>query len=213
MPKLWNETIEAHRGAVREAVLDTAAALVAEHGLLSVTMSRLAQEAGIGRATLYKYFPDVESVLAAWHERRVADHLARLEAVRDRLTDPAERLRGVLEAYALMTYERHEHHGTDMAALLHQGAGIAHAHQRLLDLVTGLVAEGAKSGALRDDVAAGELAAYCLHALGAAAGLPSKAAVRRLVTVTVTGLLPSAHPVEAGDTGARAALPHRHGSH
>ncbi|TIL19051.1 MAG: helix-turn-helix transcriptional regulator, partial [Mesorhizobium sp.] len=55
MPKLWNETIDAHRRAVRDATLDTTAALVAEHGLLSVTMSKIAEETGIGRATLYKY--------------------------------------------------------------------------------------------------------------------------------------------------------------
>ncbi|TJV36742.1 MAG: helix-turn-helix transcriptional regulator, partial [Mesorhizobium sp.] len=55
MPKLWNETIDAHRRAVRDACLDTTAALVAEHGLLSVTMSKIAEETGIGRATLYKY--------------------------------------------------------------------------------------------------------------------------------------------------------------
>jgi hypothetical protein len=35
-----------------------------------------------------------------------------------------------------------------------------------------------------------ELAAYWLHALAAASSLPSEAAVRRLVAVTVTGLLP-----------------------
>jgi hypothetical protein len=63
VPKLWNETIEAHRAAVREATLDTAAALVAEHGLRSVTMSQIAEQTGIGRATLYKYFPDVEAFL------------------------------------------------------------------------------------------------------------------------------------------------------
>jgi AcrR family transcriptional regulator len=56
MPKLWNETIEAHRREVRDAILDNTAALVAEHGLLSVTMSQIAEETGIGRATLYKYF-------------------------------------------------------------------------------------------------------------------------------------------------------------
>lgn len=49
---------------------DTTAALVAEQGLTSVTMSRIAKESGIGLATLYKYFPDVESILLAWHERR-----------------------------------------------------------------------------------------------------------------------------------------------
>ncbi len=34
------------------------------------------------------------------------------------------------------------------------------------------------------------LASYCLHALKAAHGLPSKAAVRRLVAVTLSGLRP-----------------------
>jgi len=52
VPKLWDSTIEAHRRAVRDAALDAAAALVAEHGLRSVTMSRIAQTAGVGRATL-----------------------------------------------------------------------------------------------------------------------------------------------------------------
>jgi len=71
VPKLWNETIEEHRREVREAILDTTVALVAEHGLLSVTMSQIAEETGIGRATLYKYFPDVEAILLAWHERQI----------------------------------------------------------------------------------------------------------------------------------------------
>ena len=69
MPKLWSETIEAHRRDVRGAILDTTAELVAEHGLLSVTMSQNAEATGIGRATLYKYFSDVEAILVARHER------------------------------------------------------------------------------------------------------------------------------------------------
>ncbi|HZA80384.1 MAG TPA: helix-turn-helix domain-containing protein, partial [Actinomycetes bacterium] len=83
MPKLWDETIEAHRLQVREAILDTTAALVASHGLRSVTMSEIAERTGIGRATLYKYFPDVEAILLAWHERQITTHLAQLEELRD----------------------------------------------------------------------------------------------------------------------------------
>jgi AcrR family transcriptional regulator len=75
VPKLWSETIEAHRREVRDATLDTTAALVAEHGLRSVTMSRIAAETGIGRATLYKYFSGVEAILVAWHERQITGHL------------------------------------------------------------------------------------------------------------------------------------------
>ncbi len=217
MPKLWNETIEAHRHAVREAALDATAALVAEHGLLSVTMSRIAQETGIGRATLYKYFPDVESILSAWHERQVTGHLEHLTAVRDQAGSAGERLEAVLEAYALISYERperHGHHGTEIAALLHQGEHIARAHQQLTALIRDLVAEGAETGALRADVAPDELAGYCLHALGAAGSLPSKAAVRRLVAVTLDGLRPSAEGVQPSapdaETADRTRHAHRH---
>ncbi|UUL75658.1 TetR/AcrR family transcriptional regulator [Pseudarthrobacter sp. Fe7] len=94
MPKLWNETIETHRDAVRRAVLDAAARLVAGHGLAGVTMSAVAQNAGIGRATLYKYFPDVESILAAWHERQIESHLTELTRVRDRTEGAWEQARG-----------------------------------------------------------------------------------------------------------------------
>ncbi|MBA3417143.1 MAG: TetR/AcrR family transcriptional regulator [Geodermatophilaceae bacterium] len=187
MPKLWTDTIQAHRRAVRDATLDATAALVTEHGLAAVTMSKIAEETGIGRATLYKYFADVEAILLAWHERQVASHLNQLAEVRDQAGAAGERLQAVLEAYALI---RHEHHGSDLAALLHRGEHIARAHQQLSDFIRDLLTEGAEAGELRDDIAPAELANYCLHALTAASSLPSKAAVRRLVAITLAGLRP-----------------------
>jgi AcrR family transcriptional regulator len=187
VPKLWTETIEEHRRAVREATLDTTAALVAECGLASVTMSRIAEETGIGRATLYKYFPDVEAILAAWHERQIAGHLKQLGEIGGRAGSAAERLDAVLQAYALI---QHEHDGTQLAALLHRGEHVTLAQQHLHSFISGLLAEGARTGDLRNDIAPGELASYCLHALTAADGLASKAAVRRLVAVTMAGLRP-----------------------
>jgi AcrR family transcriptional regulator len=187
VPKLWNETIDAHRRAVRDATLDTTAALVAKHGLLSVTMAKIAEETGIGRATLYKYFPDVEAILIAWHDRQVAGHLEHLTAIRDQAGDAGERLDAVLEAFALIS---HEQHGTKLAARLHRGEHVVKAQHQLHHLIRDLLAEGAATGDLRDDVAPDELATYCLHALTAASSLPSKAAVRRLVAVTLAGLKP-----------------------
>jgi len=190
MPRLWTDTVEEHRRAVRDAVLDTTARLVAQHGLTSVTMSKIAAETGIGRATLYKYFPDVEAILKAWHERQVSSHLEQLARVRDQAGDAFHRLEAVLESYALMTFERPQ--GTELTALLHQGAGIGRAHQQLADLIGNLLSESARVGDVRDDVVPSELAGYCLHALNAAARLPSKAAVHRLVTLTLAGLRPTA---------------------
>lgn len=185
VPRLWDETIEAHRRAVGDAILETAAALATQHGLRSVTMSQIAEGAGIGRATLYKYFSDVDAILVAWHERQVGGHLEHLLAVRDRADAAADRLQAVLETYALIS---HEHHDTELAALLHQGEHVARAHRHLSDFIADLLAEGAREGRIRDDVGPSELANYCLHALSAASSLPSKAAVRRLVTVTMDGL-------------------------
>ncbi len=185
VPKLWNETIASHRRAVGDAILDTTAALTAAHGLRSVTMSQIAEETGIGRATLYKYFPDVESILIAWHERQIEGHLAHLADVRDQVGDARKRLEAVLDAYAHILYE---HHGSELAALLHRGQHVARAQQHLHDFIRELLVEGADSGCLRHDVAAGELASYCLHALSAAGSMPSKAAVHRLVMVTLAGV-------------------------
>jgi AcrR family transcriptional regulator len=188
VPKLWTETIEEHRRAVHDATLDTIAALVREHGLAAVTMSQIAAAAGIGRATLYKYFPDVEAIMIAWHARQITRHLRQLAEARDAAATPADRLEAVLKRFALI---QHLHHDTELpVALLHRGEHVARAREQLRDLVADLLAAGAEAGAVRSDVAPGELADYCLHALTAAGNLPSEAAVRRLLAVTMAGIRP-----------------------
>lgn len=184
MPKLWTATIETHRHDVREAILDATMALVAEHGPLAVTMSQIADKTGIGRATLYKYFEDVEAILLAWHDRQVAHHLEHLRRLQNH-GDAGARLRAVLETFALI---RHEHHDPDLAALVHRGEHIGQAHQQLTTLISELLTEAAAARLVRGDVPPSELATYCLHAVAAAASLPSRAAVSRLVEVTLTGL-------------------------
>jgi AcrR family transcriptional regulator len=187
VPKLWSETIEEHRRAIHDATLDTTAALVREHGLAAVTMSQIAAATGIGRATLYKYFPDVEAILIAWHERHIALHLRLLAEARD-AAPVAGRIEAVLTAFALI---QRQHHDTELpVALLHRGEHVARARRQLQDVVADLLAEGAEAGSVRSDIAPDELAGYCLHALTAAGNLPSEAAVRRLLAVTMAGLRP-----------------------
>lgn len=190
MPRLWSQSVEAHRAAVRDAALDATAALAAEHGLAAVTMSRIATETGIGRATLYKYFPDVEAVLRAWHERHITRHLDHLaEVAAEQAADPGRRLETVLQSYAWIVHENRRH-GGDLAAVLHRDEHVARADQRLTDLVADLLAQAVETGDARDDVPTDELAVYCLHALRAAAVLPSPVAVRRLVQLTLDGVEP-----------------------
>lgn len=184
VPKLWDDTVEEHRRAVHVAILDATAALVQRHGLTAVTMSQIAQAAGIGRATLYKYFPDLDAILTAWHERQVAGHLRELAEI-GTPGDAGGRLRAVLQAYARIRYD---HRGHDPGAILHQGRHLTSATRHLHDFVTRLLVDAAAAHDVRDDIPPGELAGFCLHALAAAATLPSSAAVDRLVAVTLAGL-------------------------
>ena len=188
MPRLWTDTIEEHRSAVRAATLDATAELIAEHGLRGVTMSRIAQRTGIGRATLYKYFPDVDAIVLAWHERQILEHLDQLRQLRYAGRDPDARLGAVLARYALLQHKQQPHLGSDLATQVHRTDHVAHAHDQLQRLVRDLIAEAIAHGGVRSDVPADELANYCLHALTGATRLKSAAAVRRLIDVTVTAL-------------------------
>jgi AcrR family transcriptional regulator len=188
VPRIWDTSIESHRAAVRQAILDTTATLVAESGVTAASMSQIAERAGIGRATLYKYFSDVETILIAWHEDRVAEHITQLTELQAGTGQPWQRLEAVLIGYALIARRRTQHDGGDLSALVHHGAAVRRAEQQLADLFSGLLTEVARSGQLRGDVPPKELAQFCIHSLGAAGSLGSEAAVRRLVDVTLTAL-------------------------
>lgn len=190
VPKLWKESIEVHRSAVRAAIIDHTSALAMEHGFASVTMSQIAEDTGISRATVYKYFADAESILLAWHEQQITAHLAQLREARDHADGAAKQLRVVLEAIALIARNAHGHHGTDLGVFLHSDDRVTRAQRELRDLVSELVAQGAAIDNIRTDVPPDELADYCIYALGAAGALQSKAAVVRLVGVTIDGLRP-----------------------
>lgn len=187
MPRRWDQTIETHREGVHRAILDTTWALVSERGLRAVTMSQIATEAGIGRATLYKYFPDIEAILLAWHQRHVAGHLAHLADLAVRSGRVLDRLEAVLEAYATISHRRGRH-APDLDTLLHHHEDVTRAHGQLHELLEGLLAEGAEAGELRRDVAPHELAVFCLRALTAAAELPGDNAPRRVVLLTMAGI-------------------------
>lgn len=190
MPKLWSETISRHRQEVRDAIVRATVGLVGEHGLSAVSMSQIAAAVGIGRATLYKYFPDVGSVLRAWHEKNVNQHLQHLEHVRAAAGgDAGKQLEAVLHAYAVMVYERPS--GTDLAAAIHQERSVTDATRRLRGFLSGLIEAARVSAPPKNAATTSELANYCVHALAAASEAPSPDAAHRLARITVTAVLSS----------------------
>lgn len=199
MPKLWNETVQEHRSSVREAALDAVAGLVAAGGVSAVSMTKAAEGAGISRVTLYKYFPDVEALLAAWHERQVEHHLGHLHHVRAHLgsgheQSPVDAVRAVLEAYALMLQKTPMN---ETPGFLHSSSHVGHAQEHLQDFLRAMIEDAKLPGSgspepspgIRLDMASGDLALFALHAVNAAAAAPTPEAARALVGVIVDGMI------------------------
>ncbi|MBN1171341.1 MAG: TetR/AcrR family transcriptional regulator [Micromonosporaceae bacterium] len=148
--------IEIHKALYRERIIDAAIEMVAEDGIAKASMAALAQRARIGRATLYKYFPDVEHALLAHAEREVNECQAALRSVIAQEPDPVLQLRRCIEA--LLHYFAGRRHQLYWAALEQAGLSSA-AAARLQVLMAGLpqifvatIAAGMAEGRFRPDL-------------------------------------------------------------
>ena len=185
MPKLWTDTIEAHRSSVAEAIMDKTAELAAAEGLHALTMARIAEETGIGRATLYKYFRDIEEILVSWHQREVTGHLDALSKIRGEAPSPIAALEAALLFYAGSARRSHDH---ALGALLHGMPHLRHAQDHLRRVVSGLIAEAIAAKELSTDASPDELARFALAAIAAGTTSGSKPAVQRLVKMILRGM-------------------------
>lgn len=184
MPRIWADTLDTHRKQVTDAILDATAALVAEHGPLSVAMGAVAERAGIGRATLYRYFPDVESIVVAWHERDVARHLGELAALAGRDGATLADVAGVVQS------QRRKHTAADgggvIAGVASGLAGFRHdrrsaVHGQVAGALAVLLGRLQAAGEVRDDLDPAVLAQWLLHAGHAPAAVDGDAVVRLVI--------------------------------
>src|SRR5947199_9191354 len=84
------------REEVRETILDAADRLLQHYGYKKTTMDDLAQEAGIGKGTIYLYFPSKEEVALSSVDRANARIHAQLREIARSGGSPTERLRQML---------------------------------------------------------------------------------------------------------------------
>ncbi|CAG9166179.1 TetR/AcrR family transcriptional regulator [Cupriavidus respiraculi] len=169
---MGNPTMSGLRQRKRLQTLDRIAtvahALFERHGYAAVTMEQIAAEAEVAKATLYKYFPVKEAVLAHWIHAELAGDMADFVPAIDAGAGFAQGARALLHASArwcesqrayLPHYLRYRFLGIGAAAP--EPPGIARSD--IVDAFEALAAIGQQCGELRADMPARQLAELFHH--------------------------------------------------
>lgn len=140
----------------RRRILDAAVSVFAEHGFYNAKVSQVAKEAGVADGTIYLYFKNKDDVLVSIFEDRIGKLLVALREESEKGGTAAERIGRIIELQLGLLEGRR-----DLAEVitvnLRQSSRLlkqygAPLFNQYLDLLAGVIAEGQRSGELRDDV-------------------------------------------------------------
>lgn len=144
---------ETPRHDTREAILDAAERLLTRYGYGKMTMSDLAQEAGIGVGTTYLHFPGKAQVALAVVTRENLWVVAEQRRIAAAPAPVAARLRDVLTVRVLMRFERlrqQKHSLAELKPAIQQQKGLAEQaaawREQEAQIVAALLREGAEGG-------------------------------------------------------------------
>ena len=170
----------------REVVLRTAAELFAEDGL-EVSLSRIAQRAGVGAGTVYRHFPSKEILV----EAVLADHIEGLVGIAGQWAaraTPGDALFG----FMLDVIEKSAGRQPICDALTGDRtwprAVLAAAAQRFSETLEGLLRNAKQAGAIRPDVRTEDLAALAVGGAALRSAHRNRARGLRLARLMLEGL-------------------------
>jgi AcrR family transcriptional regulator len=155
------------------------------------SLREIAREAGVGIATLYRHFPTREALVGAVY----ADQVARLtEGAHELLATlpAAEALRSWMDLFGNWIATKDGMLSTLLAMIESDELAHAQTHTDLIAAITDMLRAGHRSGQLRADVSAEDVAAH-LIGIFTVAPLPGHAPrAGRLLDILMHGLRPTA---------------------
>src|SRR5436305_11903624 len=92
----------------REEILEAAVRLFAKHGYPETDMQVLADTLGVGKGTLYRYFPSKEALFLAAVDRLMRQLVEHVQAAATPVADPLERVAVAVHAFLSFCAERPE---------------------------------------------------------------------------------------------------------
>jgi AcrR family transcriptional regulator len=87
VPKPRRRPKQARSAEIVKAIEDACARILAEQGPDALTTNHIADVAGVNIASLYRYFPNKDAILAELYEQRLAREAAALDGLHDRAAE------------------------------------------------------------------------------------------------------------------------------
>ena len=164
MPKIIGESLASHRELTRARLFEALGSLMGEQSFESITMSQIAERAGVGRTAVYNHFADKEVLLLAYM-REVTGEFARVLTQRlEAEPDPLMRLRIYIRSHLQMIGRYHVKAGMSLRRHMSgQGASHLHDHAGVVgEVLIGILDEAMERGLIAQRNTLG--AVHLIHA-------------------------------------------------
>lgn len=175
----------------RDRIISAARTTFAEHGP-EVPMEEIARAAGVGTGTLYRRFPDRDSLIRAVGQEVFTRLLDEARAITERESDPWRALTEfVLTATDLNTVLRLSMHSERAGEVLGSDPTLTQVRGEILAILDSMVRAAQDSGALRPDIGSGDIAlllSMVLRGVRNAPGDVVRDAPARYLTLILDGL-------------------------
>ena len=170
----------------REKLLDSASAVVAETGELS--LAAVATRAGVGIGTLYRHFPNRDALLAALYRNEV-DRLHRAAVRLGKELPPFEALKKWLGGYATLMRMKYGMADAMRSALNSDAQVFSHSRVKLIDALSSLLSAAVAAGAIRSDADPDDILLAVSASVSASRGRDDAAKkTDRLLALIIDGL-------------------------
>ena len=185
MPKIIGESLASHRELTRARLFEALGTLMEEQSFESITMSQIAERAGVGRTAVYNHFADKEVLLLAYM-REVTTEFARvLTRCLEAEPDPLMRLRIYIRSHLQMIGRYHVKAGMGLRRHMSgRGASHLHDHAGLVgEVLIGILDEAMDRGLIAEQNTLG--AVHLIHATLQGQRLPKDPVHRESALVLV----------------------------
>lgn len=178
MPKIIGESLASHRELTRTRLFDALGSLMAEQPFESITMSQIAERAGVGRTAVYNHFADKEVLLLAYMRQVTEEFTSVLSERLSTEPDPLMRLRLYIRSHVQMTSRYHVKAGMGLRRQMSdRGASHLHDHVEMVgEVLISILDDAMGRGLIAQQNTLG--AVHLIHATLAGQRLPAEGSHR-----------------------------------